>query len=303
MRDLNDIQSFAAVVTHHGFAPAARALGTPKSSLSRHVTRLESRLGVRLLERSTRHLRLTDAGASFYRHCQSVLTELAEAEESIALLRSEPAGLVRVASHTGFSPMLGLLVPEFMKRYPRVQLQLVVTNRRVDLIEESIDVALRARSRLDDSNLTMRTLGRSTALLVASPEFLAARPPITSPEALADLPYLSVDESDGRQQVILRQASGESRTIALEPVLRTSDFFTVREAAIAGIGFSVLPGEAANRPVRDGRLIHFLPEWQTDEVTVHLVFTSRRGLLPAVRAFIDHLAERLPAVREECLEL
>ena len=184
MQDLNDLYYFAMVVEHGGFAAAERALGIPKSRLSRRISQLETDLGVRLLQRSTRRFAVTDVGNSVYRHAQSMLAEAQAAHEVVDRLSAEPRGVIRVSVPVGMAQQqMPKLLPEFLARYPQVRVQLLVSNRRVDIINEGIDVALRVRSKLDDDgSLVMRSFGQIQELLVASPQYLkrAGRP--TEPE-------------------------------------------------------------------------------------------------------------------------
>ena len=169
MQDLNDILLFAAVVEHSGFTAAARALNRPKSSVSRHVDRLEGRLGVRLLERSTRRVRLTQVGAVYYNLCRAALAELNKAEEEVALHRADPVGMVRLSCPTGVAKYaLASIVPGFMARYPDVRLHIQATNDAIDLIKDNIDIAIRVRAQLQDEAITMRKLGASRLVFVAS---------------------------------------------------------------------------------------------------------------------------------------
>ena len=180
MQDLNDLYYFAMVVEHGGFAAAERALGIPKSRLSRRISQLEGEMGVRLLQRSTRRFAVTDVGMSVYRHAQTMLAEAQAAREVVDRLSAEPRGLVRVSVPVSLAQQqLPRLLPRFLEQYPQVRLQLHVGNRRVDLINEGFDVALRVRSRLDDDgSLVMRSFGQVRELLVASPGYLdrAGRP-------------------------------------------------------------------------------------------------------------------------------
>src|ERR1700752_1275890 len=182
LHDLNDLLFFAAVVEHSGFAAAARSLNLPKSSVSRHVGRLEDRLSVRLLERSTRNVRLTEIGSSYYARCRAILAELETAEHGLALLRSDPIGTIRVSCPIGLAQYaLARIVPGFMADYPLVRLQIMATNRAVDLIEEKVDVAIRARTRLNNETLTMRRLGSSSLVFVARSGFVARHPALVHP--------------------------------------------------------------------------------------------------------------------------
>ena len=291
MQDLNDILCFAAVVEHNGFSAAARALNRPKSSISRHVDRLETRLGVRLLERSTRRVRLTEVGSEYYVRCQAALNELESADRDVAVHRSDPVGVVRVTCPTGIArQVMPRVIPGFLARYPDVRVQLQVTNRAVDLIQETIDVAIRARVQLRDESLTMRRLGASRLIFVASRGFVDAHPILADPVDVAKLPFLSFREQPERQTWTLRGPEGASRTITFDPILWTSEFDVLIEAACAGTGVALLPAETVRTLIVEGRIVRVLPEWHSEDVTIHLVFPTARGLRPAVRAFIDYVA-------------
>lgn len=302
MRDLNDLYYFAAVVDHGGFAAAARALNEPKSSLSRRVSRLEDRLGVRLIERSTRRFVVTEIGQAFYRHAKAAVAEAEQAEEAAAQLTGEPRGVVRVSAPlaTAQGPLSGVL-PKFLQAYPKVRVQVTVTNRRIDLIEEGVDVALRVRTDLDsDAGLMVRILNREEAKLVASPAFLAAHGPIETPQQIATLPTLSHNEGVTRDAWTLTHTDGRKERVEHQPRLAASDFKLLLQAAIGGIGIAYLPVMVSAHHLRTGALVELLPEWGAAEGIHHLVFTTRRGQLPAVSAFIDFLAQEMPAAVEAC---
>jgi DNA-binding transcriptional LysR family regulator len=174
MQDLNDLYYFAMVVEHGGFAAAERALGIPKSRLSRRISQLESDLGVRLLQRSTRRFAVTDVGTSVYRHAQTMLAEAQAAREVVDRLSAQPRGVVRVSVPVSLAQQeIPAMLPDFLALYPEVRVQLLVSNRRFDLINEGVDVALRVRSKLeDDGSLVLRTFGPIQSLLVATPGYL-----------------------------------------------------------------------------------------------------------------------------------
>ena len=175
VRDFNDLQFFAAVVQHRGFSAGARALGLPKSRVSRRVAVLEERLGVRLLDRTTRGVNLTEVGQQVFEHARAAVIEAEAAEEAALRMQSEPRGLVRMSCPLGLQTAIAAALPGFLAAHPRLRLQCIVTNRRVDLIHEGIDVAIRVRERLDtDADLQMKRIGVSKRILVASPTLLAA---------------------------------------------------------------------------------------------------------------------------------
>ncbi|NTG75564.1 LysR family transcriptional regulator [Agrobacterium rhizogenes] len=290
--DLNDYAYFAEVVAHGGFAAAGRALREPKSKLSRRIAGLEERLGLRLIERSSRRFRVTDTGQAFYERCRAILAEAEQAEALVAQAQAEPHGRIRFSCPTGMVAPISGLLSSFMARFPRVRLQLVATDRAVDLIGERIDLALRVRTDLtSDAALTMRSLGMSTRILVASSQ-LASR--VASIEQLASLPTLSTDDASDDLEWHLEAEDGRKHIVRVQPRMGCEDMATVRDAAIDGLGIALLPDHVCREALEAGKLVHVLPTWRGVRGIVHLVFTTRRGLSPAVRALIDHLAAGFP---------
>ena len=290
--DLNDYAYFAEVVAHGGFAAAGRALREPKSKLSRRIAGLEDRLGLRLIERSSRRFRVTDTGQAFYERCRAMLAEAEQAEALVAEAQAEPHGRIRFSCPTGMLAPIGGLISSFLARYPKVRLQLVATDRAVDLIEERIDLALRVRASLtSDAALTMRSLGMSNRILVASPQ-LASR--MASIDQLADLPTLATSDAADALEWHLEGEGGTRHIVRIQPRMGCEDMATVRDAAIDGLGVAILPDHVCREALAAGRLVRVLPAWRGVQGIVHLVFTTRRGLPPAVRALIDHLAAGFP---------
>ncbi|HVI51814.1 MAG TPA: LysR family transcriptional regulator [Candidatus Sulfotelmatobacter sp.] len=290
--DLNDLAYFAEVVAHGGFAAASRALREPKSKLSRRIAGLEERLGLRLIERSSRRFRVTDTGQVFYERCRAMLAEAEQAEALVAQARAEPHGRIRFSCPTGMIEPISGLIASFLVRYPKVRLQLVATDRAIDLIEEKIDLALRVRTALTgDAALTMRSLGISTRILVASPRIARQ---ITDIEQLSKLPALATDDAADSLEWNLEADDGHKQSVRIEPRLGCADMAAIRSAAIGGLGVAILPDHVCRDALQAGRLVHVLPAWHGVQGIVHLVFTTRRGLPPAVRALIDHLAAGFP---------
>lgn len=291
--DLNDYRYFAEVVAHGGFTAAARALREPKSKLSRRISALEARLGVRLIERSSRRFRVTEVGQTFFERCRTIVAEAERAEALVAEAQAEPHGLIRMSCPQGLAQIAAGIAQGFLARYPKVRLQLVAVDRAVDLIEERIDVALRVRRELtSDASLTMRSLGRSRWILVASPQ-LASRIG-GDVAALAQLPTLGANHDPGETTWVLEREDGATHTLRHEPRMGCADFAVLREAAAEGLGVAFLPDHACADAIAAGRLVQILPDWRGREGVVHLVFTTRRGLPPAVRALIDELARGFP---------
>ena len=290
--DLNDYAYFAEVVTHGGFAAAGRALREPKSKLSRRVAGLEDRLGLRLIERSSRRFRVTDTGRAFYERCRAMLAEAEQAEALVMQAQAEPHGRIRFSCPTGILQPISGLITSFLASYPKVRLQLVATDRAVDLIEERIDLALRVRGSLtSDAALTMRSLGMSTRILVASPQLARV---VASVEQLSSLPALATDDAADSLEWHLEAEDGGKHVVRVEPRMGCEDMASVREAAVNGLGIAILPDHVCREALETGRLVRVLPAWRGLRGIVHLVFTTRRGLAPAVRALIHHLAAGFP---------
>jgi len=287
--DLNDMAYFAEVVSHGGFAAAGRALREPKSKLSRRIAALEERLGMRLIERSSRRFRVTDMGEAFYQRCRAMMAEAEQAEALVRHARSEPHGRIRFSCPTGMVGPVSDPIMSFLTLYPKVRVQLVATDRSVDLIGERIDLALRVRTELStDAELTMRSLGQSVRILVANPQMASQ---IASVEQLATFPILSTNDEHDAVDWNLVTDDGRRHTLRVEPRLGCSAMEPVLRAAMTGLGVALLPDRICRAELQAGRLVRVLPEWLAQRGIVHLVFTTRRGLAPAVRALIDHLAE------------
>jgi DNA-binding transcriptional LysR family regulator len=306
LQDLNDLYFFAAVVEHGGFSAAGRALGMPKSRLSKRVAQLEDRLGVRLLQRTTRRFVVTEVGERFYAHCRAVLEEARAAQAAVDELRAEPRGVVRLSCPVSISQtVLAHVLPDFMAQYPRLQVRVLSSNRRVDLLGEGYDLAIRVRSKLDtDANMVVRSFGQSRVLPVASPKLLDTLGRPMHPGELERFPALSMQEHEGPQTWELIDAAGERVNVEVNARLICGDFAVLLEAARRGLGVALLPEFVCAPAVTSGELEVLLPEWSAPEGTMHFIYPSRRGMLPGVRALVDFLAERLPAAtlskHEEC---
>lgn len=295
MHDLNDMHYFVQVIAEGGFSAAARKLGVPKSTLSRRIAQLEEDLGVRLIHRSTRRLTLTDIGREFLSHCETVVAGAEAARDSIDRAQQVPRGVVRVTAPMDISrAMLAPALPEFMAAYPEVTVKLDVMNRRVDLVDEGVDIAVRVRPAVEDSSLVMRSIVTSTTMLVAAPGLIDRLGEPGTPAALEQFPSVAMAMADGRHRWSLRNADGETAMVRHEPRLVTDDMLVLKAAAVAGIGVVMLPGFVCYGDLEKGRLRQVLAEWQTPAGQIHVVYPHRRGLLPAVRALVDFLAERLP---------
>lgn len=294
--DLNDLRYFALIVKHGGFSAAERNEHITKSKLSRRVALLEERLGVRLLQRSTRRVALTEAGRAFHEHCAAMVVEADAARQAVALLRSEPTGTVRMSCPTVMAQSyVAKVVLEFMRRYPKVRIELDATDRVVNLIDERVDVALRARDAgLRDPGLIARRIATARLVLTASPDYAADRSLPEGPGTLADFDTIGAMREGPEQTWSLVSTDGREAKVLHRPRLLCSDFAVQFRAAVGGVGIALLPVPVAWPALRDGSLIRVAPQWRAPESGIHLVFASRRGMLPSVRALVDYLAEQVP---------
>nr|WP_145545678.1 LysR family transcriptional regulator [Variovorax boronicumulans] len=300
MQDLNDLYYFVQVVDHGGFAPAGRALGMPKSKLSRRIALLEARLGTRLLQRSTRRFAVTETGQTYYGHCKAMLVQAEAADEAILLTHAEPRGVVRMSCPVALLDLhVADMVAAFLAAHPRVELHLEETNRRVDVVAEGMDVAVRVRPPpIEDSELVMRVLGERGQCLVACPRLLSGGVP-TAPADLAGLPSMDLGLPQHEHVWNLVGPDGAQVALRHRPRLITRSMVALRAAAIAGVGVVQLPSTMVRTQIGRGELVHVLPGWAPRREIIHAVFASRRGLLPAVRALVDFLADRFQALDED----
>ncbi|MGI4848913.1 MAG: LysR substrate-binding domain-containing protein [Janthinobacterium lividum] len=297
MEDLNDLFYFAAVVQHNGFSAAERAIGVNKSLLSRRVAHLERQTGVRLLQRSTRTLTLTEAGARFYSHCQAVVDGARTTFDSVAEMRKEPAGTVRISCPVVIAQnYLAPILPGYMLAHPKVTVLLEATDRPVNLIDERFDLALRSDTEiLDTGGLVAKELGVARRILVASPQFLDQN---TRPIDPAQLPGYAtmtsmafVDNASARWE--LCNVHGQQRQVHLASRLVSSDLRVQLDATLRGVGIALLPEPVVAASLTAGLLEQVLPDWSGHHHVVHLVYPPPRGMLPSVRSFIDYLVVHL----------
>lgn len=301
MQDLNDLYYYVQVVDYAGFAPAGRALGVPKSKLSRRIAALEERLGVRLIQRSTRRFSVTEIGQTYYSHCKAMLVEAQAAQEAIDVIHTDPQGIVRITCPVALlHANVEVMVVDFMIDNPRVTVYLEATNRRVDPVGEGIDIALRVRPPpIEDSDLVMRILANRSQCLVASPALLTRLGLPNMPAGLADWPSLAHGDPQESHSWNLVGPEGGQAVLRHTPRLVTNDMAALRSAALGGLGAVQLPVMMIRDALAQGALVNLLPGWAPRTDIVHAVFPSRRGLLPSVRALVDYLAEGFNALDDD----
>jgi DNA-binding transcriptional LysR family regulator len=295
--DLNDLFYFVQVVDRRGFTAAGRMLRIPKSTLSHRIQRLETELGVRLLNRTSRRFAMTDAGQEFYRHAVAMLHDADLAESAIRHRVTEPTGTVRcTAAMATMQFAMCDIVADFLLRYPKVNVVAHATDRNVDIVGENYDVAIRAHSGpLPDSTLVQRALTPAPWLLFAG-SYLDANEAPKRPEDLRNHASLFMMRTGVASAWRLRR-SGKAKDeviMPLTPRLSCDDMIALKQAAIAGLGVVALPGYVCREDVRLGALRRVLPDWLAGDSTITALIPYRRGLLPSVRVFIDHLSAELP---------
>ncbi len=288
--DLNEMLIFTRVAQASSFTAAARLLGLPKSSVSRKVSDLEDRLGARLLQRTTRKLGLTDVGRIYYERCARIVGEIEEADQAVGRMQAAPCGLLRVTAPLAFS-MLGPIVAEFLKRYPEIQIELVCTDRLVDLVNEGFDVAIRA-GQLNDSTLVSRNLGTIERVMVAAPAYLQQH---KSPQTPADLTsHACITFGTGSAPGVWTLHDGDRKTeVRVTSRLCINDLEIMIEVVRAGIGIGLMPKFVCVEDLQTGRLQPVLSDWRSATVPVQAIYPTTRHLSPKVLAFVDLMREHL----------
>ncbi|WP_202962652.1 LysR substrate-binding domain-containing protein [Herminiimonas sp. CN] len=297
---MNDLLYFVTVVRNRGFTAAARATGIEKTRLSRRVAELEKQLGVRLLHRSTRRIGLTEAGEQFYECCLVVVEEAEAAYESIASLRKEPVGTVRMTCPPVLAQTyLASILPAYLARHPMVNLHIEATDHAVDLIEDRFDLALLARPQLNAmAGIVIRNLGNARRILVAAPRFLNETGRPATPDEIPNFATLgrASDVRDGKVRWEMSNQAGEACLVSHFPRMQTNDLRLQFEAAIGGAGIALLPEPIVAVSIKKGLLEHVLPAWSALSNRLCLAYPAPRGMLPSVRSVLDFLSEHLPAV-------
>ena len=290
MQDLNEIAIFARVVKEESFTKAARALGLPKSTVSERVSRLEERLGVRLLERTTRHVRPTAAGAAYYERAARVVAEIEEANAAVTDIHRSPKGLLRIGSPLLFGhAFLGDFVAEFLVTHPGVEVDLIVADRRFDVVEEGLDLAVHVIGPIEAS-LIARKLGSAERMCVASPAYLEQREVPSTPKDL--LKHSCMVSSNDRHATWVFSKDGRSESIVIKGRYSVNSVQLALTAALRGAGIAVLPAFFCSEALRAGHLSPVLEGWSLGRSEIHVVYPGSRHLSARVRLFVDALVDR-----------
>ena len=295
MIDLNDYFYFVHVVEKKGFSPAARALDMPKSRLSRHVSRLEERLDIKLIQRTSRQFKVTEAGQIFYQHARALLEEMEAAEAAIQSRKTSLSGRVTLSCSVGVAQYaIKDLVLQFLADQSKVDLVQQITNQPVDLIASGIDMAIRGHTEpLPDSSLIQRHLATVSWHLFASPNYLSETGYPKSPYDLIKRKSLKVGWQPTSGHWTLQNTEGLKTNVPFSPQLSSDDMSTVKSAAIAGLGIVSLPAYTCRKEITNGSLIRVLPDWVSGKAQLSLLMPSRKGQSPAVRAFSEFLLHNL----------
>ena len=300
--ELSDVAVFLRVVEAGSFTAAAESLEVSKAAVSKYVSRLEAALGTRLLQRTTRRLTLTEAGAAYFARAAAALGELDAANEELATLSGEPRGHLRVSA-PGYLGALHLapLLGEFLKRHPAITLDLDLSNRLVDLVQERFDVAVRI-SAPTDSTLVARALAPCPTVVAATPDYLERRGTPREPADLVDHECLIYGLMRMPHEWRFRRRTrrgGEGRgrwvSVPVKGALRCNDDTALKQWLLEGLGIRLFPRFFVERELKQGRVVELLPDWEPPVLAINAVFATRQHLAPKVRAFVDFLVERLPA--------
>lgn len=295
MLNLSDAFYFVQVVDQGGFASAARKLDLPKSTLSHRVGELELALGVRLLNRTSRQVALTQTGEEFYRHATDLIASATQVEEAIRSGLKEPSGVIRLTTTTELSEyVLCDLLPTFLARHPKVRITEEATDRVVDIIAEGFDVAIRGHNAaLADSSLIQRHIAKAPWMLFAGATYLDGSGAPTEPDDLDRHTALALSRP-GMTTWQLTRTGHETRSISLTPRFRTNNMVSLKVATCANLGVAALPAYICRREIEDGSLVPVLPDWRVMDASFSVLIPYRLGVPPGVRALLDFLAAELP---------
>jgi len=292
MLDLNDLRVFASVASLRSFSKAGRALGMPKSSVSRSVARLEAELATRLVQRTTREVRLTESGVALQERCADILARVGQTTDYLASLGAGPRGLLKVSAGIGFGlNVLSDVLPRFLERYANVDVTVDLSSRSVDLVAEGIDVAIRMGP-MPDSQIVAARLGTIRRYLCAAPAYLKARGSPRTLEELKDHDTVEMPGVDGRSRSWTFSKTVDETVhvkIDAQPRLTVNDPLMIHRLVLNGAGVGCLSGYLCAPEIKAGRLVRLLPEWTMPAVEVNAIFQSNREVSPTVRAFVDFM--------------
>jgi DNA-binding transcriptional LysR family regulator len=290
-RNLDEIFAFAAVVETGSFVAGGQALGLTRSAIGKAVTRLEKRLGVRLLNRTTRKLSVTDDGRIFHEHCIQIITLLEETEASVGQTSSTPTGLLRLTVPESYGRIHVLpLLNRFMEDWPELQVDVSFSDRVADMVEDGFDLAVRIGAGATDTRLISRVVAEYKTVVCAAPTYLDKRGRPQIPDDLSSHTCLIFKSGTQKQAWRLREADGTWSTVGGRSRLRLDSGEAIKDAAIAGMGLAYLPSFLVNKSIADGQLEQVLKPFETRTIPILIVYPSKRYLAPKVRHLVDLMA-------------
>jgi DNA-binding transcriptional LysR family regulator len=303
MVDLNDLYYFACIVEEGSFSGAATTLGVAKSVLSEHISKMETCLGVRLINRTTRQIQVTELGLRFYDHCRAMVEEVKQAHQLIEQASNNASGTMRFASTMLLAQILvAPVLGEFMRDHPETQVVLDICNSPIDVIKGNYDIVFRASQDTRDSTLVVRTLADVQPMLCASKELVGLKGLPKSPTDLAGFDTISFPDERGRYQWSFSNDANDVCAVPLRPRLVSPSTWVVLEAVQSGAGVGLLPAYFWRSALQANTLVELLPEWRPAKWAFQAVYASRHGLRPPARNFLEYLLERLPRVIDSSFE-
>lgn len=295
MHSFDDYYYFYLVVKHGGFSAASEASNITKSKLSRRILDLEAQYNVTLIQRSTRHFKVTPLGQELYEECIKLIQQVDCANNVLLKQKSEPQGLVKISCPSVMMRyQIRSLLNSFLLQYPMVQVEMELTSRRVDVLHDDIDLAIRTNFQAnEDSSIVVRDVVKTTHCLVASPALLQGRTLQFATE-ISEFPSIVLGTQKNHYQLTLHhQQHDEELVIPLEPRVKSNDLAGVYYSVLDGLGIADLPYLTVEKDIAEGRLVHILPEWCSNVGTVQLVYASRKGQRLVMEKLIQHLVDGL----------
>lgn len=299
IRNLQKMAVFAKVVEKGSFSAAAESLGVGKSSVSQHVSQLEEILDIVLLNRSTRSLTLTSEGRVYYERCKRIVEEAEAAESELAVATKSEAGMVRLTCpyNLGFNFVVPLL-PEFRRLHPQIEVDLILEDKRLNMIDEGIDLSLRS-GWLSDSSMFAITLAPMAMILVASSEYLVSHSPIHSLGDVCDHDWVTIAGIQHPERIAVENDHGEKQVIGpLRSAIRVNSGFAARSLIMSSVCIGMLPDYTCRKPLSDGRFVRLCPEWRSKKGTISAIFPSKHHMTLRSRLIIDFLKARIPSQME-----
>lgn len=293
--DLNEITIFLKVVEVGSFIGAAKALDIPKSTVSAKVSSLEERLGVTLIKRTTRKLHITDVGQEYYQKCQNALTQIIDAEKQVTLDQSVPSGLLRISAPIELgNSLLPPVIQEFKKKYPEVDLEVILTDRNVDFIADRIDLGVRVGI-LKDSSLIAKKLGNIYFAPFVGPKYLKSHPTPKTPKDIEQHQTIIFTHIGDKWDLI---SQNTTHMVKVNNSTEVNDLNLIKSLTTSGLGIALLPTFFCLNEAKSGKLVRILKKWRSQERPVHIIYPSQKFVSPKIRAFIDVASEMLKATLE-----